>query len=246
MTLTVERLKSLRDRSGLFLDFDGTLAEIAPTPTAVVPAPGALESLTNLVDRFAIVAVVTGRPASDVRAFLPVEGLEVFGVYGLEGAAGATSARPHLPDLQRVAALVPGAWVEDKGVSLTLHYRQAPDPDQAAEILATEVRGLANRLGLVVMEGKRAFEVASAMVPGKGAVISGEVQARDLLACLYAGDDLADLDAFEAMEQLSEADVETIKVAVRSEETPAELIDRADLVVERPGGLVALLASLES
>jgi trehalose 6-phosphate phosphatase len=241
---TVERLRSVCDRAGLFLDFDGTLAEIAPTPSAVAPAPGTIEVLPALIDRFALVAVVTGRPASEVRAFLPVEALEVFGVYGLEGAAAAGSARPHLPELRRIAALVPGAWVEDKGVSLTLHYRQAPDPGRAAEILAHEVEDLASRHGLTVMEGKRALEVASERIPGKGAVISGEVQARGLAAALYAGDDLADLDAFEAMERLAKDGVETVKVAVRSEETPGEVIERADVVVERPGGLVELLRRL--
>ena len=71
---------------------------------------------------------------------------------------------------------------------------------------------------------------------------------RDLLrtsridGCLYAGDDMADLDAFSAIDGL--ADVASVRVAVRSEETPQELIAGADLVVDRPAGLVRLVSAL--
>lgn len=244
MDLTVDRLRSLREHAGIFLDFDGTLAEIAATPGAVSPASGALQALEALVERYPLVAVVTGRRGEEVRRLLPVEGLEVFGVYGLEHAAGAGSARMHLPALERIAATVPGAWVEDKGVSLTLHYRSAPDPDAAEEVLRPAVEELAARADLALMAGKRALEVAPGRVPGKGAVIAGEVQARGLSACLYAGDDLADLDAFDALGTLQDEGVETLALAVRSEETPAELVERADVVVDRPAGLIRFLAEL--
>ena len=244
MALTLERLRSLRERAGIFLDFDGSLAEIAPTPSAASPVPGAIEAIRSLVATFAVVAVVTGRRGDEVRRLLPVDGLEVFGVYGLEHARAAGSAHAHVPALERIAALVPGAWVEDKGVSLTLHYRSAPDPDVAGEILGPAVEDLAAREGLALMVGKRAIEVALDRVPGKGAIVNGEVQARNLAACLYAGDDLADVDAFAALDRLADESVETLKVAVRSEETPAELIEGADVVVERPAGLVRLLKQL--
>jgi trehalose 6-phosphate phosphatase len=228
----------------VFLDFDGTLAEIAPTPDDVKPAPGAVDVLSALVPRYAIVAIVTGRPGADIGRFLPVDGLEVFGVYGLEHAREAGSPRAFLPHLTRIAALVPGAWVEDKGVSLTLHYRLTSDPDEAEEVILPEVQDLARREGLSLLEGKRAVEISLEAVPGKGAVISGEVQARGLEVALYAGDDLADLDAFAALEGLRDEGVETVKVGVRSEETPEVLLERADLVVDRPAGLVTLLRQL--
>jgi trehalose 6-phosphate phosphatase len=244
VALTVDRLRSLREHGGIFLDFDGTLAEIAPTPGEVSPEPGTFQVLTDLVASFALVAVVTGRRGEEIRRLVPVDGLEVFGVYGLEHAGAAGSARVHLPELERIAASVPGAWVEDKGVSLTVHYRSARDPDAAGEILGPAVEDLARREGLALMVGKRAIEVAPDRVPGKGAVIAGEVKSRGLSACLYAGDDLADLDAFAALEQLQGDGMETMKIAVRSEETPPELIASADVVVERPAGLVRLLKGL--
>jgi trehalose 6-phosphate phosphatase len=64
-----------------------------------------------------------------------------------------------------------------------------------------------------------------------------------LAGCLYAGDDLPDLDAFAALDRMAGERV-TVKVAVRTEETPGELIAAADVVVDRPAGLLRLLSGL--
>jgi trehalose 6-phosphate phosphatase len=134
--------------------------------------------------------------------------------------------------------------VEDKVVSLTLHYRTAEDPDAAELILREPVRRLAEREGLALIQGKRALEIASARIPGKGEVILREAREAGLEGALYAGDDRADLDAFAALDELSSEGVSTLKVAVRSEETPPEVLGAADLAVSRPAGLVELLREL--
>jgi trehalose 6-phosphate phosphatase len=88
------------------------------------------------------------------------------------------------------------------------------------------------------------LELAPADTPGKGSVILREARARNLAGCLFAGDDRADLAAFAALDELEADGTVTVKVAVKSEETPQELIDEADIVVERPSGLLELLARL--
>jgi trehalose 6-phosphate phosphatase len=88
------------------------------------------------------------------------------------------------------------------------------------------------------------LELAPAATPGKGAVILLEARARGLSGCFFAGDDRADLAAFTALDELRADGTVTVKVAVRSEETPHDLIDEADIVVERPSGLLDLLAQL--
>ena len=80
--------------------------------------------------------------------------------------------------------------------------------------------------------------------PLKGGAIERLIGEHGLRALLYAGDDLADLDAFAALDRLHDLGAVTIKVAVRGTETPAELIAGADLVADRPGGLVELLRTL--
>jgi trehalose 6-phosphate phosphatase len=241
---TLDRIRSIRDRSGLFLDFDGSLAEIVALPELAAPAAGAVEILQTAVDGFAVVGIVTGRREDEIRALLPIAGLRVFGIYGLEGDPAAVSASGHRSELEAIAAAVPGAWVEDKVVSLTLHYRTARDPDAAERILRAPVQRLAEREGLVLVEGKRALEIASARLPGKGEVIRRQVREARLAGAVYAGDDHADLDAFFALDELSAGGMPTLKVAVRSEETPPEIVGAADLVVLRPAGLVELLREL--
>jgi trehalose 6-phosphate phosphatase len=136
------------------------------------------------------------------------------------------------------------AWVEDKGASLAVHYREAPDPAGAELMLAEALAPLAVRTGLELIKGKKVMELAPAETPGKGAVVREQVLVHGLLACLYAGDDLSDLDAFEALAELRPRGVEGVRVAVRSAEAPAALLGAADLVVGGPQELIDLLALL--
>jgi trehalose 6-phosphate phosphatase len=86
------------------------------------------------------------------------------------------------------------------------------------------------------------LELAGGEVPGKGAVVRELVRSARVSGCFYAGDDVADLEAFRALDELDA--VASVRVAVRSEETPERLIAAADLIVDRPAGLVRLLSEL--
>jgi trehalose 6-phosphate phosphatase len=206
---------------------------------------GAAEVLSGLVDRVQLLAVISGRPAAQVRGLVPVPGVKVVGLYGLsEDGKGREKVQAVRDDVERAAGRVPGAWVEDKGASLTVHYRAAADPLRAEQRLVPTLEDIARNNGMSVFRGKRVVEVAAGEVPGKGTVVTELAQAGALGGCLYAGDDWPDLAAFEALDELRAAGLETLKVAVRSEETPEELAAVADLVVERPAGLVRLLAQL--
>jgi trehalose 6-phosphate phosphatase len=191
--------------------------------------------------------VVSGRPGDIVRDLLPVPGIEVFGLYGLEEGgvpvhgSGVEAVRA---EVEHIAARIPGAWVEDKGRTMAVHYRQAIDPRTASSLLAPPLQALAQDRGLVLFPGKMVLELAPHEVPGKGSVIEEQARSRALAACLYAGDDAADLEAFAAMDRLREERVVAVKVAVRSPETPPELVSRADLVVEGTEGLLMLLRAL--
>jgi len=242
-------LRALRDRAGLFLDFDGTLSEIAPTPGAARPVAGAADVLSRLADRFAVVALVSGRPASDVRSLLDVPGVDVFGQYGLgtvtrpaDGGAVAAART----EVEEAASSRPGAWVEDKGASVAVHVRGADRPDDAAGALRPVLERIAAAHGLVVFTGKMVLELAPADTPGKGAVVTREVRDRGLQACLYAGDDVADLAAFAALDELAAGGIVAMKVAVDGPETPQDLRTAADEVVDGPVGLVRLLEVVAS
>jgi trehalose 6-phosphate phosphatase len=136
------------------------------------------------------------------------------------------------------AASEPGAYVEDKGLAIAVHVRNAPDPEAAEMRLRVRLAPIATDGGLALLEGKRVLELAPPG-GGKGAVVRRLVRGAE--AALVAGDDLADLDAFAALDDL---DVVVCRVAVLGLESPDELRMRADVAVDGPEGLVVLLRSL--
>jgi trehalose 6-phosphate phosphatase len=204
---------------------------------------GAREALAALVPRFRVVSIVTGRRSEEVRALLEVDGLRFLGLYGLEGLPGGTDGGL-LRRAEGAAAVVPNAWVEDKGVSIAIHYRQAPDPLAARAALLEALREVAASAGRDLVEGKMVIELLPPDRPLKGGAVERLVQEQELEAVLFAGDDVADLDAFEALGRLEDEGVLAIRVAVRGEESPDELLAAADLVVDGPRGLVELLRRL--
>lgn len=228
----------------MFLDFDGTLAEIVARPELARLAPGAREVLAELRSRVDVLAIISGRPAEAVQERVPVPGLTIVGLYGLPADRGREQILASLEDVERAAAMIPGAWVEDKGVSLSVHYRAADDPSLARDVLLPGLSGIAARRGLSLLEGKMVIEVAAGEVPGKGAAVKSLALHHPLDGYLYAGDDRPDLDAFAALDELAQGGACTVKVAVRSEETPDELLSAADVVVDRPEGLVHLLSGI--
>jgi trehalose 6-phosphate phosphatase len=240
----LEALRRSRTSAGLFLDFDGTLSDVVARPELAAPRPEAPELLARLADAYRLVAVVSGRPAGQIRDLLGVATVAVFGLYGLEGSEVPPAVRGARGEVERAASAVGGAWVEDKGASLAVHYRGVPDPVAAENEISRALTALVAAHGLVLLRGKMVLEVAPADLPGKGSVVVREAGAARLRAALYAGDDRADLDAFAALDRLTREGLDTLKIAVRSEETPGDLVAEADAVVERPAGLVRLLADL--
>ena len=243
------------DRAGVFLDFDGTLSEIAEEPEAATAVAGAAEILERLARRFRIVAIVTGRRVAEVERRLEApRGVRFFGLYGLErGYEVDEPGRPEtspasrdveevLPRVMEIAAGIPGALVEPKGSNVAVHYRRSADPEGVRSRLMAELEPLATQQGMRLVEGKRVIELVPSVSPSKGDLVEREAQG--LEAVLYAGDDLADLEAFAAVDRLAESGARTLKVAVRSAETPQVLVGAADVSVEGPSGLLAMLAKL--
>jgi trehalose 6-phosphate phosphatase len=256
---TTDLLGTLRadpGTTGLFLDFDGTLAEIVSDPKLARPAEGAVEVLSALASRFAVVAVVSGRRAVGLAERLgrPAD-IRCFGLYGLEDLDGpldpqATRALETmgrlLPELERVASSVPGARVEPKGFHASIHYRAAPEPQAARETLLRSLGAAIAGTGMRLLEGKRVIEVAPERGPSKGDVVRRVAAEERLRGVLYAGDDLPDLEAFAAVEELGRSGLVGIRIAVRSAGAPEEVLGAADLVVDGPGALVELLRGLLS
>jgi trehalose 6-phosphate phosphatase len=241
-------------RAALCLDFDGTLAPIVDDPEAAAPLPGVPALLERLAGRFAAVALVSGRPAGWLAARVAVEGVRYLGLYGMEEihqgrltvAPDAEAVRPAaqaaLVELRADPAVTAsGAYLEDKGLTAGVHLRRVADPARWAGPVEAAARRAAERHGLELAPGRLVYELRPAVRLDKGSAVRRVVAEARAGLVVAAGDDRGDLAAFAAVEQLAAGGLDGLRVAVASAEAPAELLGRADLVVDGPEGLTALL-----
>jgi trehalose 6-phosphate phosphatase len=229
------RLRSDPGRAAVLLDVDGTLAPIVERPELAKIPGDARSEVRRLAGRYALVACVSGRTGEEARRLVGVEGVVYVGVHGLELAPEAERWRETLQPF----AGMDWPWLEDKGLTVALHWREAPDEDAALATLR-EAAARAEGAGLETRWGRKVLELRPPVRADKGTAVHALLEERGLRRALYAGDDTTDLDAFRGLEGLELA----IRVAVASAEGPAELRDAADRVVDSPAELLDLLRLL--
>jgi trehalose 6-phosphate phosphatase len=230
-------LRAAPKSTALLFDVDGTLAPIAPLPElARVPEETRAE-LVRLAGSYLLVACISGRSGEDAARLVGVDGVRYVGNHGLELLEGAA-------ELVAVVAAFRdeiGPPVEDKGLSLSYHYRTADD-EAAARAELEKVAARARARGLDPRWGRKVLEVRPAVEADKGTAVVALLEESGARRAMYAGDDTTDLDAFSG---LSRAGLENaVRVAVQSDESPAKLASAADVVVPGPPGLAQLLAAL--
>ena len=227
--------------AGIFLDVDGTLAPIVERAEDARVPDRTKRALERLADRYACVACVSGRAALDARRLVGVDRITYAGSHGAEmlepGASEPTVAPAFAEWAPRVREFVESQdlgdlRVEHKGAIVALHWRGASD---AAEQRAREIAAHAN--GFVTHWGRKVLEIRPPVEVNKGQAVRELIRRYELRAALFAGDDATDLDGFDALE-----DVVGVRVGVRSDEGPAEIVERADLVVDDMADVLAALA----
>jgi trehalose 6-phosphate phosphatase len=248
-------------RSALFFDVDGTLAPIVErAQDAQVPKETSL-LLARLSRRYARVACISGRAAGDVRRLVGVGGIAYAGSHGAELLEENASASRTAPEFRRFEPEVKAfvrerdtpelrglrVRIEDKGPIMTFHWRGAPDEGAAR----SRVEGLAEEAesaGLWTHWGRKVLEIRPPVPIGKGQAVRELASATPARAALYAGDDSTDLDGFAALTELVEEGRldDAVRVGVRSEEGPREIVHQADLVVDGVEGMRRVLAELDA
>jgi trehalose 6-phosphate phosphatase len=243
------------------LDFDGTLSPIVDDPTAAVIHPDAPGALVDIAAKVRAVAIITGRPAAQVVELGRLDSvadalpsgarLLVRGQYGHEHwdsdtrtvstppvPRGLAAFHQELPELLAGASAA-DAFVEEKGLALAVHTRRLPDPAEAFARLEEPLADAAERHGLVLEPGRLVLEVRAAG-SHKGHALRQVVADTDAGAVVFAGDDLGDLEAFEAARSFRDQGLPVLLVCSGSAEEQA-LAELADLVVDGPDGMVELL-----
>ncbi len=237
----------------LLCDCDGTLAPIVDDPATAAPLPASVTALHHLAGRLGRVAVVSGRPAAWLHDRFG-DGLVLSGLYGLErveaDGAGEVVELPEAEPWRQVVAEVAeraeaaapaGVGVERKGLSVTLHFRTAPEHRSWAEGFAADE---AEGTGLERHGAKASVELRPPLPVDKGTAARQLVEG--FTAVAYLGDDAGDLPAFSVLDELAAGGVATVKLVVDSAELADEVRAAADALLDGPDDVADLLSRLAS
>jgi trehalose 6-phosphate phosphatase len=243
------------------LDIDGTLAPIVEHADDAHVPESTRQLLIAVARSYGLVAVVSGRRASQARAMVSLGSINYVGSHGVELLrAGWTEAQldPDVADwIRRIhdfgresdTADVRRRRVrlEDKGPIVAFHWRGAPDED-AAKAAVDAIAERAQEAGLRTHWGRKVLEVRPPVRMDKGIGVRRLLREADVTAAVYVGDDATDLDAFAALADLrDQGRLETaLLVGVRSEEGPVEIVQQAAVVLEGPAEVRRLLEALLS
>jgi trehalose 6-phosphate phosphatase len=252
------RLRAWGEEPGsvaVLTDIDGTLAPIVPTPDMSEVPDGIRVSLERLARECLLVAAISGRKTQDARGLVGLEDVVYFGNHGFEILRDGEvevipEALPYLEkvgELERLAReeLAPrGAFVEQKGITASVHYRNAPR--EVGERCVEFVRSEGERLGLRITVGRGVVEARPPIRADKGTAVRTLLEEYRPEKAMFMGDDTTDLDAFrELVESREEGRVlEILRVGVASEEGPEEIETEADLVVDGVDGAGLVLKAL--
>jgi trehalose 6-phosphate phosphatase len=255
----LEPLRADPTHSAVLLDVDGVLAPIVRhADDAHVPEPTRVP-LIAVAKRYGLVACISGRRATTARRIVSLGSITYVGNHGAEVLRGGATEVELDPEVaawsERIAEWAERAWTdrlhrlrvraEDKDVIRAYHWRGAPD-EEAAEAAVRELADRAAADGLVVHWGRKVLEVRPPVELNKGRGVQRLLDGSDMTAAIYVGDDNTDVDAFETLRRLTaEGQLQIgLCVGVRSDETPRELEDQADVLVDGPHGVRTLLSAL--
>jgi len=255
----LQRLTQDPPSAAIFCDIDGTLAPIVRRAEEAHVPEQISKLLGRLGRRYGLVACVSGRSAAEARRLVAVGSIAYAGSHGAEllepgsrqprlipafksweGPVRGFAADQDTPELRRLRIRI-----EDKGSIAAFHWRGVPDEDAARtrlERLAQE----AERGGFATHWGRRVLEIRPPIAIDKGQAVRDLSSRADLRSALFGGDDATDLDAFDALEALAaEGELDhVVRVGVKSDEAPAGIVERADLVVDGVRGFERVLEVL--
>jgi trehalose 6-phosphate phosphatase len=254
----LERLRAWGEEPrsvAVLTDIDGTLAPIMPTPDMSEVSDELKGLLGRLGARFLLVAGISGRKTEDAFDLIGLEDVVYFGNHGFEILRDGEvevipEALPYLEkvqELERLAReeLTPrGAFVEEKGITASVHYRNVPR--EVGERCVEFVEREGERLGLRITVGRGVVEARPPIRADKGTAVRTLVEEYRPEKAMFIGDDTTDLDAFRELEELREEGElkEILRIGVASDEGPPEIETEADIVVDGVDGVGKVLRAL--
>jgi trehalose 6-phosphate phosphatase len=244
---------------GIISDFDGTLALFADTPggAAIVPEIAAL--IDTLAEKVAAFALVSGRGVVDLRQRFDRPWAVYYGNHGIEywsegGARNALLAQPWVEPMRSLLGQIgplgiPGAFIEDKGITIAIHYRLTADPAKARETLLQRLQPLCDQYGLELTEGHSIFEIKPPIQVNKGTAAAAIVKDHGLKSVLFLGDDVTDTHAMQHLHALSadpKCELNALSVGVIHAASPPSLLESCDMTADGVKDVEALFEWLNN
>lgn len=248
--------------SALLSDFDGTLSPIAPTPEAAQLHPDLVDILPVLAEQDVLFGVITGRAVADVRAKIGLDDMLYVGNHGLEwvedgeyrahpaGVAAeqaiATALEAIQQDLAQLDRDLSAMVFEFKRYSAAIHYRLVPDVESCEAHIAAITQRRADEFGLRMTTGKMEVELRPQAEVSKGSAVEELVASRGLKGVVFLGDDITDIDGFDAVTRLRDTGTLSagLSVGVISADAHPSIAEHADLTVRNVEEIAAILAGV--
>ena len=244
-----------RGRVGLLLDLDGTISEMVPEANAARVSLSVGTALQDVHTKLSLVAVVTGRPASQAKDLVGVPEITYVGNHGLELLRNghltvAKEVRPfaqvleQLEESLRARFPLEGLIVESKGASFAVHTRLAKEPGKVQGEVLQAIQELSPGQVKVVM-GKSVINVLPPVSLNKGTAAVSLIKEYGLSGGIFIGDDLTDLDLFRAGRKLSEGGgFASMSIGVLGPDSPPELRSEVDFTLSSVSEVEAFLSWL--
>lgn len=241
---------------GLITDIDGTISEIAPSPEEAWVSPICRQSLATLTQQLELVAAVSGRPAQKAREMIGIEGMVYIGNHGLErwvkGAVEFVEGVEEYPEKVRAALgelrsllSLEGIALQNKGLALSIHYRQCPDREMARRHILEKLSTSAIAGEFRIAEGRMVVELRPPLEVNKGDAVLALVERHCLRGGIYLGDDITDVDAFDAIHSKLKIPLfKGLALGVIDEETSSLVEKEADFTLNGVGDVERFLAWL--
>jgi trehalose 6-phosphate phosphatase len=257
-----EALRPLTDRpeaAAVLCDIDGTLAPIVERAEEAAVPDQTSRLLGRIARRYAVVACISGRGATEARRIVGVGGIAYAGSHGAELLLPGQAQAELVPAFATWAGRVREfalskdsaelrmmrIRIEDKGPIVAFHWRGARD-EEAAEMRLGVIAQEAEEAGFMTHWGRKVLEIRPPVPISKGHAARELLRRAPVRSALFGGDDATDLDVYDALGELRAAGAldTAVCVGVRSTEGPAAIVERADLVVDGTPGFVQVLEIL--
>lgn len=245
---------------GLITDIDGTISHIAPRQEDARISEQCRKSLVKLTSHLHLLAFITGRSSTNAKDMIGIQNALYLGNHGLDRFYGKTietdqRCEQFIPYMQMLLRqLGPtlntnGVVIEDKGVSVGIHYRQCDEPAVARKHILDTLYQITDLEAITITEGKKIVEIRPNIGTNKGTSLKRLMEEFDLRGILYLGDDIADVEAFKTLRRLTMPNTGNIGLAigVLGDESVDGLDQEADMLltgVEETEQLLESIAGL--